>query len=111
MEMTQDELWRAADEKIALAKRLVQTIDKFRQIDGAQKIQRKINQELKFLEKVRMTRQSNKINFSMHKMLSIYFLIGPEKWSTKGQPCSVQQSGALRVSDWDVAAVPEYQAC
>lgn len=52
MEMSSDELRSAADEKIALAKRLVQTIDKFRQIDGAQKIQRKINQELKFLEKV-----------------------------------------------------------
>lgn len=50
--MSQDELSRAADDKIALAKRLVQTIEKFSQIDGAPKIQRKITQELKFLEKV-----------------------------------------------------------
>lgn len=46
------ELCATVDNKIALGENLKKKLDLFRDIDGAVKIQRKISQELKFLEKV-----------------------------------------------------------
>lgn len=46
-----------AETKIALGQRLLQTLSLFRPIDGAQKIERKIGQEVKFLERVMQTGQ------------------------------------------------------
>lgn len=46
------ELYTTVDKKIALGESLKKKLDLFRDIDGAVKIQRKISQELKFLEKV-----------------------------------------------------------
>lgn len=54
--ITQDsdlgDLYATVDKKIALGENLKKKLDLFRDIDGALKIQRKISQELKFLEKV-----------------------------------------------------------
>lgn len=41
-----------AGARIALGKRLLATLDLFRAVDGVQKIERKIGQEVKFLERV-----------------------------------------------------------
>lgn len=46
------ELYATVDKKITLGDNLKKKLDLFRDIDGAVKIQRKISQELKFLEKV-----------------------------------------------------------
>lgn len=46
------DLYATVDKKIALGENLKKKLDLFHDIDGAVKIQRKISQELKFLEKV-----------------------------------------------------------
>lgn len=46
------DLYATVDKKIGLGENLKKKLDLFRDIDGAVKIQRKISQELKFLEKV-----------------------------------------------------------
>lgn len=54
------QLYETVGKKIELGERLKKKLDTFRDIDGALKIQRKINQELKFLEKVCNTRANMK---------------------------------------------------
>lgn len=51
-ELTYEELLQKVDEKLALGNDLINTLKKFIQIPGVERIQRKINQEIKFLQKV-----------------------------------------------------------
>lgn len=51
-EVTSDELRQIVDSKIALGETLKKRLETFGSIEGAIKIQRKINQEIKFLAKV-----------------------------------------------------------
>lgn len=54
---TDQQLLVLAESKISLGQRLLQTLALFRPVDGAQKIERKIGQEVKFLERVMATGQ------------------------------------------------------
>lgn len=51
--MDLEELSELADEKIKLGNDLITSLATLEQIDGVKKIQRKITQEVKFVEKVR----------------------------------------------------------
>lgn len=51
-EVTAEELCQIVDSKIALGETLKKRLETFGGIEGAIKIQRKINQEIKFLAKV-----------------------------------------------------------
>lgn len=58
--MEEDTLVKLAEDKIELGKGLIEKLQEFQQIDGVPKVQRKIQQEIKFLEKVRLF---SKLNF------------------------------------------------
>lgn len=47
-----EELIQSVKEKIKFGNNLLELLEKYRVIDGKQKLQRKINQEIKFLKKV-----------------------------------------------------------
>lgn len=47
-----EELIESVKEKIKFGNNLLELLEKYRVIDGKQKLQRKINQEIKFLKKV-----------------------------------------------------------
>ena len=51
-ESSNEELTNMVNSKIELGKVLLNDMDLFKEIEGSQKIQRKINHEIKFLEKV-----------------------------------------------------------
>lgn len=51
-ELDNETLILLAEEKIFLGKELIESLEGFKNIPGVQKIQRKINQEIKFLQKV-----------------------------------------------------------
>lgn len=51
--MELDKLVEAAEEKISLGKALIEDLTDLSKIDGVNKVERKIRQEIKFLEKVR----------------------------------------------------------
>lgn len=56
-----EELIKAAEDKVNLGKELIQKLEIIQHIDGVQKIQRKIQQELKFLEKVNRNNTPTKV--------------------------------------------------
>lgn len=51
-EYTLEELTNLTDEKIELGEKLIKDLSNLEKIDGVPKLQRKINQELKFFKKV-----------------------------------------------------------
>ncbi|XP_055845434.1 UPF0415 protein C7orf25 homolog [Episyrphus balteatus] len=75
MEICEENIQNLAEEKITLGQNLIEQLDNFKSIPGAQKIQRKINQEIKFLQKVVST-NSIKLNHVMCSNLTHYqFLV------------------------------------
>lgn len=75
MEICVENIQNLADEKIALGRNLIEQLDQYKSIPGTQKIQRKINQEIKFLQKVVST-NSIKLNHVMCSNLTHYqFLV------------------------------------
>lgn len=54
-QLSETELYETVDKKIALGESLKKKLDLFKHIEGALKIQRKINQEIRFLQKVILT--------------------------------------------------------
>lgn len=75
MEICEENIQKLAEEKIILGQNLIQQLEQFKSIPGAQKIQRKINQEIKFLQKVVST-NSIKLNHVMCSNLTHYqFLV------------------------------------
>lgn len=75
MEICEENIQNLADEKIALGRNLIEQLDQYKSIPGTQKIQRKINQEIKFLQKVVST-NSIKLNHVMCSNLTHYqFLV------------------------------------
>ncbi|XP_055911653.1 UPF0415 protein C7orf25 homolog isoform X1 [Eupeodes corollae] len=75
MEICEENIKKLAEEKIFLGKNLIEQLDQYKTIPGAQKIQRKINQEIKFLQKVVST-NSIKLNHVMCSNLTHYqFLV------------------------------------
>ena len=52
-EIPYSELLEKAEEKLILGNDLIKQLDDYNEISGAQKVQRKIYQEIKFLQKVR----------------------------------------------------------
>lgn len=51
-EVSFEELLQKAEDKVDLGQHLIKTLEIFKEIPGVQKVQRKIAQEIKFLQKV-----------------------------------------------------------
>lgn len=62
-----DELFRCLEEKIASGRSMIERLRLMEKIDGIEKLIRKIQQEMKFLEKVRYTRFVDSVKISVSR--------------------------------------------
>jgi uncharacterized protein involved in cysteine biosynthesis len=80
-ELDMDELTKLVDEKIEMGKVLIKRLAELQEIDGVKKIQRNMQSELKFLEKVLKNlfcSQICNLLLSINPFLTPYVVIDPK---------------------------------
>lgn len=78
--LSEDELREIVDSKVKLGQFLKERLEVYSGIEGSIKIQRKINQEIKFLEKVLMPCPLLQENYNI---IVLIYLLDKKFWSIK----------------------------